>query len=457
MKQIILAEDNKDLNKLIGLNLTSYLGIEPIVKANSEDVIELLNILPSIDLIITHSHIGKENTGEIIVNHIRENKLDIPVIILGKTPNNCKDIAISIENPAKWEDVITAAAKSLSIQIDLNTKKINEKYIMIPINYVLDIESSCCDLYLRLKIGANKYNFVKAYNKEEKISRKSLNKYIQKNVKYLYITEDMKEQFTNFISNQLVNKLENLEESEEGNNLDNRIDTIKNSYNVATNEIFSFGFSSSTAQLTESIISSISKTTEKVSNEMSTLIRHLINSSESPLYQDCHMTSIICSEVLYEMGIKDQKVHEKFTFASFFHDIYFSYKPHLSIINNQKELEEEEANLEEKDINLVLNHAKLAANLVLKYPEFPLGADSLIRHHHGSLTGIGFQNPDKADLDEYSRIFLIAREFVNELHRYQRTGKKTKPIIQTLRETHKSPEMISILKILENFLAKQKK
>ena len=69
-----------------------------------------------------------------------------------------------------------------------------------------------------------------------------------------------------------------------------------------------------------------------------------------------------------------------------------------------------------------MNHALDAAQMVINYPSIPLGAEVLIKQHHGSTTGRGFVDRVSPSISPLAAVFITAEEFVKEI--LDRQGKK---------------------------------
>ena len=123
MAQVVLIQDNKTLNDLISVNLTSYLGVDLIQRKNALETISLLAILPNIDLIITTHKLVDEDTSQILSQYISDHNLETGLIVLGTAEDPNNDFTINISNPKDWEKVIRSAAKVLGINDDVLAKK----------------------------------------------------------------------------------------------------------------------------------------------------------------------------------------------------------------------------------------------------------------------------------------------------------------------------------------------
>ena len=447
MGQIVLIEDNPSLNELLSINLSTYVGVEVIPRPNAEEAIALLRILPTIDLIICKHKVGEEDTAKKIVEFINSRKLDTGLIILGGNVKSHSEHAVVIENANEWEKVINTSAKILGISQEILAKKIMPDYIPIPVSYFARLDTCCCDVFIRIKKGPDDYQFVKRIHAGDAFSKSMVKRYVEQNLSHFYIPKDMQKNFTNFLSDQLVQLLD-----QDYDEIDDQIQIMADSYSVATKEILKLGFTSATVQLTDSIVENMVDVFGK-SSEMSGLLHKIINSKSGYLYQHCHMTSVVASECIKNLGIETKADHEKLAFAAFFKDISFVENEDLARITTYDELEA--SNISEEDWDLVFNHALESSVLIRKHPEAPLGVDEIVKLHHGAMNGKGFSTANVAKMNSLQQIFLISAEFVKELMAFRERGGKPKPIIEELYQKYPTPEMISVIKALETTLKRK--
>lgn len=446
MAQVILIENNKVLNDLIAVNLTTYLGVDLIQRANAQDAISLLSILPNVDLIITTEKVDNEQTSEMLSKYISDNKLEAGLIVLGTNRPVTNDFTVNIMNPKDWEQVVHASAKVLGINENVLARKAIPDYVAVPVRYFLNLDNVNCDVFIRIKKSPTEYQYVKRIHNGDTFSKESIKRYLEQGLENFHVSKDFYKNFAIFISNRLVEKIDSP-------NLDitQKIEIMGESYEIAVREIARLGFNSETIQLTEAIIQNMVKNFEK-SPEMSNLLHKVINSKTGLLYQRCHMTSVVASEMVKNLKVNDPLAFDKIAYAAFFHDIMLADHEELSKINSFDELER--ANLNEQDWDLVFNHALEASILMRKHPEAPTGADEIIKHHHGSSNGKGFSNAIEK-LPDLSKIFIIAHHFVLELFRFKEIGGEPRPITDELLKRYQSPDVAIIIKSLEHTLKKK--
>lgn len=446
MAQVILIEDNKNMNDLLSVNLNTYLGVDLIQQDSAQDTLGLLAILPNIDLIITKDRVGTEETAKILENFINESQLETTLIVLG-TIKNPGPHTICIENSRDWEKVVHFSAKVLGLNEKEMHKRINPDYVPVPVKYFLNLETSCCDVFIRIRKSPTEFQFIKRIHAGDNYSKESIFRYIDQGLEHFFIPQEDQKRFSVFLSNKLVEKIDN-----NTKDIGEKILLMGESYDVAIKEITKLGFTTETIQLTDSIISNMIKNFAH-GDEMALLLHRVINSKTGMLFQRCHMTSVVANECLKNLKIQDKNAYEKIAFASFFHDILFLDKEELSKINSVEELEK--ANLTEADWDLVFNHAKETSLLVQKHPEAPKGVDEIIRHHHGSSAGTGFSYSID-QLPELSQIFIIAHQFVLELFLFKEHGGTPKPIVDELYKKYPGPQATVIIKAIERTLKKKR-
>lgn len=447
MAQVILIESNKTMNDLLSVNLTTYLGVDLIHRKNAQETLSLLAILPSIDLIITNSQIEGEDTANIINDYLIENNLEIGLMTLGGAVKKSTDHTIAIASDKDWEKVIQTSAKILGISEEVLAKKVVPDYVAIPVRYFLNLDTVNCDVFIRIKKSPTEFQYVKRIHNGDTFSKDSIQRYLEQGLEFFHVPKDHHKNFAIFLSNRLVDKIDSphLDETQ-------KIQIMGESYDIATKEIMKLGFNSETIQLTDTIIENMVKNFEK-SPEMSNLLHKVINSKTGLLYQRSHMTSVVACEVIKNLKLNDNNSNEKIAFASFFHDIMLTDRDNLANINSFEELEK--AHLNESDWDLVFNHANEAAQLIKNHPEAPVGADEIIRHHHGAFNGKGFSNAIEK-LPDLSKVFIVAHHFVLELMRFKENGGEPKPITEELFRRYPSPDVAIIIKALERTLKKKK-
>lgn len=445
MSQVILIEENENLRDLLAINLKTYVGSEVIPRNSAAEAIDLLNILPNVDLIITQDKVGAEQTASILLEFLKENDSDISMIVNGPFDHIDEEKLIVIKEEKDWERIISTSAQVLGVSVDSLEKRVLPEFIPIEVHYFLPLDSSCCDVFIRIKKTATEYQFIKRIHAGDRYSRALIDKYVEQGLKFFYIPKEYQNNFTNYVSDHLCQKLD----VDEFKNIDEKIEVISQSYDIALKEIKNLGFNSATIQLTDSIVKSMISATKNLP-EVNSVLHKVINSKSGYLYQHGHMTSIVANEIAKNLGIDQELVTVRLAYASFFKDITFVDKEDLAKISTFEALES--TSLSEEDWDLVFNHALDGALIIRKHPEAPIDVDTIIKNHHGTTNGKGFSTNNMSKLPQESKIFIIACEFVRELLDFKERGGKPHPIVDELYKTYSTPDMIKIIKALEKTL-----
>ncbi|MBT7610141.1 MAG: hypothetical protein HN576_10310 [Bacteriovoracaceae bacterium] len=444
MSQIILIEPNDNLREILSLNLQTYLGCSVIIRDSAEDAIELMLLLPEIDLIISRNIISNENSAEILIKYISENDYGCNLIILGEFRHHLDSHFVNIKNHLDWEETIATTARLLSIDENLLKNKIEPEFIPIPIDYFLPIKHSACDVFIRIKKSVDQFQYVKRIHSGDNFSKAMILKYIDQGLRHFYISKEDHIHFTNHVSDQLINKLE-----QEHVGSDDHLKLLADAHHITLNEVKLLGFNSATVQLTDAIISDIEKILD-TTPEISKLLKKIVNTKTNYLYQHSHMTSLLAGEIVKHMNVDNSHHVRVVAFASLFKDIFLVDHPELAKISSFSELEDQD--LPDEDWELVFNHAHDASILINKYKDAPEGIDEVLKTHHGSQNGKGYSMAHVERLGTLEQIFIVCCEFVREILIFKEKGGMPKPVIKTIYEKFQGEEVIQIIKALEKVL-----
>ncbi|MDA8792351.1 hypothetical protein N9N67_03845 [Bacteriovoracaceae bacterium] len=436
--QTILIEDNEKLFRLYSINLNTYAGTDVIDRKSAREAIELLNILPNIDLIITRNKIKEENTAEDIINFLSSKNIDIPVIVLGEN-KNIEEQAIIFTEPVAWETVIKKSAQVLGISLEDLKKKIRPEYVPINIRFFYDISEVPCDIYIRIKQGIGEYQFIKRIHSKDAFAKDLIEKYEEQGLHDLYVASDYQQYFVTFVTNQIIQKLEDddLETNE-------RISTTANAYGIVNDQLAKIGFDESIVQLSDSAINSMSKMIKEKS-DLGNLLKMLFSSKISYAYQRAHLRAVLGNFILSKQNWYEKTLVDLMSFASFFADITLKSEAQHKI-HSRDDLEK--YNLSEDEKNTVIYHAKNAANILKSHPQFSDYLEMIMLQQHGRKDGIGFDNDPPEDLFPVSKVFIIADHFVY-LMLDPNVPKVKKDVLDTLLEAYSGESYHKLIKTLE--------
>ena len=438
MSQTILIEPNQELNKIYSLNLSTYVGTDVIIKENAKEAIELLKILPTISLIITRNHIGLEKTSSVIHKYITEEFLDIPILTIGDNPE-VSDKSMVITEPINWEVLITKSAKLLGVSTDELAKRVKPSYVPMAPKYFYDIKQTPCDVYIRISKGPGDYQFVKRIHSQDNFQREDIKKYEAQGLKNFYINKDYEQYFVTFVTNHLISIIEDEEITQE-----ERIFSTSHGHEILADQINKIGLEDHLVHLAESGINAMVQSVRDTPN-VSELLKFLFSNKISFAYQQCHLVTLMAQHILSKQNWAEPKHLEMLSFVAFFSDVTLKTTTQM-LITSQTELEQ--SNLDEEEKKAVISHAKDAARLLEKNPEFEKGLKLIIMQHHGNETGVGFNDTPNTEINPLIQVYLVADYFVKILLNPAKPSAK-REIIPLLYERFSGDTYQKLIKALE--------
>jgi len=439
MSQTILIEDNVDFKKILSLNLNTYAGTDIVDRADADDAISLLAILPSISLIICKNKIGEEHTAQKIYNYLEDNQLDIPMVVMGENEKLAKNILV-MEEPLSWETIVKKSARLLGVTEEEELrKKIKPNYVSVSSYYFYEIDHTPCDIYIRIKKGPSEYSFVKRIHAQESFTNEDIEKYESQGLKEFYVPRDYQQYFVTFVTNNIIQKLENT-------NLElvDRLETNAVAYNIVKDHINNVGFDESIIELSTTSIDSMITAT-KENPKLASLLKMLLTTKISYAYQKAHLVCVIGDFILSRQNWYEDKHRDIFTFVAFFSDITLKSVDQIRI-NSSDEVSKAKISIPDK--KSVLTHADDAANLIKEHPNHSEYIELVIRQHHGDPEGKSFPDEPAEEIHPIAKVHIIADAFV-KIMLDPNAPKNKKDILTILYAQYSNSSYQKIIKVLE--------
>ena len=247
MSQTILLEPDENINQVLNLNLQTYIGTDVIQRDSAKDVIELLSILPTIDLIITKDSVESDETARQIYEYIQKNNLNIPMVILGNSIDNLPGVTI-FPYPIKWEQVVQEAGQLLGISPEKIKFNVAPQYVAVPIVYFYGIKKSPCDIFIKIKKGANSFQYVKRLKENDNFEKNDIDRYKGQGLINFYIPYDYQQYFTTYVTNKIVESLQ------DETDINKKLTTSSNAFDVIQTHMDKFGITNDIVELASSNI-----------------------------------------------------------------------------------------------------------------------------------------------------------------------------------------------------------
>ncbi|MBF0206589.1 MAG: hypothetical protein HQK53_06840 [Oligoflexia bacterium] len=403
MDQILLIGNNTSFDTLYSLNITSYLGLRVLHKKSHNEAFELLTVNKDIKLIITQKDIDFTKTAIEVYKYLKEEQLNIPLIVLGAESLLEKHATILPENPDVAE-LVRNCAHILGITAKDVINKTTENYIAIPIEFFLLMETLICPVYIRIK-NPEGDQFIKRFNERESVFFEDAENYIKKGLRELYIPKEYRLVLASSVTKEMLTKLKSDSLSD-----NSRITVTSNCVDVLREQMRTAGMNVETVELARSTLASVQKVISK-SSKVTDLLENVMNNKASYRYRMIQLVSMISFHALSNMEWGTAEQQEKLAFVALLHDISLA-SDDLARIRNIDDFGVAN-HLGVQDKKLVQNHANESAAMVENFPTAPIGIEMIIKQHHCSLTGAGFPKSFSNNISPLAIVFFVCEEYAH--------------------------------------------
>lgn len=451
MSQVILISNNEVINSLYEVNLRVYVATNVTVKSSLAQAAKLLEQSPNIDAIICFRELNnKDNAIDKFQAFLEEHNLQIPVIVLGE-PGVPLANSIVIKNKYDIKSLLQSMAKVLEITAKDMASQAVPKFFPIPVKLLAEMEKSHCDIYFRNKKENFEYDYFKIIEKETGIAG-ALKKYEEEGIEDLFIDANERLRFINKTSGLIINELKREDLTNE-----EKMEITSQGMGIVAEEIFENPeVSEAVAEVSLACIESINQVVKAVP-KVRNLLAMMVENKSSYIYKHGILATYISSEIIKNISWGSKEQSEKVAFALFFHDIFLVpiYRKYPDAISEEDLIFRED--VEDEDKEVVLEHARLAGQLVKTFPRCPMGADMIVTQHHGMTSGKGFAVNYKDDISPLSKIIIVAEDIATGMLQHLEEGEKKQAldkdaIIKRLEERYRNH---SYRKIVEAFQAVQ--
>jgi HD-GYP domain-containing protein (c-di-GMP phosphodiesterase class II) len=396
----LLVENNPRIESFYMLNLSTWLGLEIVAKQRAEFAIKLLEAeAAKIGLIIVRAVIDGEETAKLLVDYVQKKDLKIPIIEIGpgKEVPGC---FAHVPNSLQLKILIQSAAKALNITAKDMSQKVVPDRFPIPITYFKVIKRSVCPVYSQDVDDPNVFHL--RFGKLEEFEESKILALIEEGVTHLYVDKLDRLEFVNNVTSELMSLIDGGDLS-----VDEQISATDKSMELLSKKLLTIGVNEETIKLANKNLDTLKKNV-KANPKMSKLLERLLANRSSYLFKHTQILTYICMHIIKNIDWGNTEQEEKISFIAFFHDIALESDEQAKI---KSTLELKKAQFTPQERSLVERHAQLSAELVSKFPHAPMGADQIIRQHHGTLNGVGFSEHYGNNVSPIAVVFIVAEEF----------------------------------------------
>jgi response regulator RpfG family c-di-GMP phosphodiesterase len=436
--KVLLVEDNSEKASLISSSLIKEIYCEVESVGNATDAVDKLGKENSWSVVLCRNIIEEEEVAKKLLNYIYDNGLSIPFVSLGDLDLSGFKYAV-VPPQTKINKMISIVIKEMGITREELAEMHLPDYVPFALEYFYALDNAICDVFLRIPRKSGDDQYIKRVKENDELDREGIKKYEAQGVSELYVTKEDRERFISAVTMKNSDAMENASSTEE------KIEATQDSYDVVKSMIADNNFSEEAIHLANKSIDTIKKTIAE-NKSVKDLIRGIISDKNSYSYQHTFLIPLVTYQMLgelqWEKGDMLKGQFDTIAFISFFHDIVLTEDRFVKI-NNKEQFAA--ADLTDKERELIKTHANEASTLVQKIPNAPLGADVIIRQHHGDPNGIGYPENYSGHLSSLAIVFIVVEEFVGGLLEGLKSGHSMADIIKTLESRFTLPSYKKIL------------
>lgn len=436
MNTTLLVENNQELESFYSLNLQTWVGTEILPKKEAKFCSKLFEQDVKIDLVITKARNGLEKSAEAMYEMIKQSGKSIPLIVIGKSTLTDEQ-AVHLPSGLDIKPLIQATGKALQVTAKDMANFVVPDYFAIPINYFLSLKRSATDVYEEDIDSPGQYK--KKLDEFQEFDPSLIKTYIQEGVANLYVMKNDRLTFVTNVTQELVAKID-LEDLNE----DEQVSAAEMGQKLLTSKLGRLGITEETTKLANKQLRMMTLAAKK-SPKMGRLLARLMKNRAGYLFKHSQILTYICSHLMDNIDWGNEEQKKKINFIAFFHDILLENDEQAQI-HSEKELRD--SGLDDDAKNIVKSHAQKAAELVVKFPSAPMGADVIVRQHHGITHGIGFSDTYGGNLSPMTIVFILAEELTDHIIK---SGKELnmEKVLSTMREKYPTQRFQKIIDVME--------
>ena len=394
-KQILLIDYRANITKTLKLDLLKYFDISAVIREGIKDATNILEILPDVRIILTLNENPKEKTLDTLQRYIIDNKKNLELISYN-----------SEETP---EVIIQRVGDYIGQHVDHDRYQKDHSYVGykdVPINFLKNIDESPVDLYVQIGEGADT-RFIKRVNKLDPFSKSMVSDFLDKGILSLYVAQSDFELFMTSLTNAFVKGLTEPEQP-----IAKVIDAQFNAFEYLNSYASVLNFDKKIVEVVESTVDSYLEVLNQ-QKSLAVLIQHVVTKKATTNFQGFYLTCLLIYHIYKSLNRYQESKMQKMVMATLFCDLELDRKE-VYLINSNTQLiaSSDSGILTEHEVELVRSHARRNAESLRSYPELPLEVMTLVRQHHGSPEGIGFQDHENPQIQDDSLVLLCAHVFI---------------------------------------------
>jgi hypothetical protein len=446
MSRTLVVCDNEFLKTLYVLNLEVYLATDVVIVDSVEGAINIHKSEKNFDLILSLDKVKKVDATAALEEYRSSYGIKTPIIFTGESDKELSKTSFMISSRYNIQGILKKSANILGVTAKQMSELQMSPYYPISSKPIASLTKAPCDIYME---NSSKFSLVSKSGDPLSTSVTNLN---GSGVEKIFVRSSDRLVIVNAVSFKLIEQITEALKNIGDAPVEKKVELLNDSFEIIAANLFSTEeIKQEVAEIANAsakVMSDVIKDNSKLKNLLATMM----NNQSGYIFTHSMITSYVANHIIKNVTWGGENQSDKINFILFFHDIYLAplYLKHPTLRFEKNILTSSLLNDKEKET--VMNHAKLAAEMVVSYKRCPMGADVLIKHHHGMKKGMGFATKFPEDLSPLSKVLLIAESFVE--HFVELNDKKEKvemkAIIPKLVEQFQSQSYIKIVQTLVN-------
>lgn len=447
---VLIVESNPKAISLLSSALRAEFNANVTIEKHGVPGTAYLSENPMTDIVVvrnvnTSPSNNTEETAKLILNYIYDNELNCKVLVLGEFEAAGFEFA-HLPTRFKVSDFTSIVRKTLGITLEQMKELKLGDYVPIDIQNFYVMNKAPCDTYIKLARSTGD-QYVKRIHAGDEFDKDGIQKYESQGVTELHIPKDNKNIFLEAQLKQYLASITDVSKPEPV-----LVELRSDAYDINQSLIKNTGITEQMILMSQASVKAMAKSVTQ-NKKLGGLLKNILNNKGSFAYKHSYLISVFSSACMMKMEWSENKQFEsnieRMTFAAFFHDILLVEEKHIRIRNK---LDLYQAKLDDKEKELVTEHAHRMATFIHEMKQAPRGAEQIIREHHGMRNGIGYAEVLTSSLGAMSIMFIVLEDFVSSLLDFKENKLTIKDILDDMNERYQLPSYKKVIKALSESL-----
>jgi hypothetical protein len=385
MSQVVAYTNRIELKTLLEIECNSIKDVAIAIHNDVEEFKGLLDIFEEVEIVVVDDPLPE------LIIFLKKNSFKIKNILI-LAPDKIDISQAKIFSLDGIEELFT----HLRLLFGRDDSK-NDDFISIPLGSLIHFTSLPIDIYLKLSDS----RYLKCIKANDEIDVETILKLEEKGVQFIYFEKKNNRELSTMLLNNMIKKVE-----KEYVTIGEKLKANNEVYHTTREIVSKMGLPSKIMDVAESVVSRITDETKKEQTAISSYLNQLRTNNDLGFrYRFAEISSFLATKIVQEMPDSNIEHVRKVVYACLFSDVSLSDRSHIHIRNS-----EDLSKLSLAQQKEISQHAFTAAELIAQSRHAPLEVDKLIRQHHGSITGFGFQKEISVRLSPFSLCVITAQE-----------------------------------------------